>query len=803
MKHTLKYKIPYFEEGDIITGEEEMRRWETVDSHLHAIFEIFGDGVVDGWIIESDFGLKARISNGKAYIYGIVVETIDSYLLINLFPSTKNYIYAILNEDSRSKRSVAFSALTSKIEDSSYLLIGTVTTDDRNVVSIDISSRKNINFTEKIESLLKSHSHSGEKGACNKIDLSNEVCGKIGKDNLPDLSADMIVEGVLPKNVLPEIVHSELVGAGKISHNEIDEFIESINTKNMEKISNLSYAKTMNILAGISERYPEIKDEFSDFFQHKVVNKTGVSEKPEEDYIILKEWNKFKYEDFDAYSGISITKEGVMELSTIDEKVKFKEIGSAQFSCEFLEETEVYKISSRIESRSDSDVKYKYSVDDGKWSDWMDFQDPIGKKCKKIQVCITIVPSLDNLFASSILSVSIIGKSNSNIFLAKKKEDVDFYTIQIINNTIVFKKGDEIVSRIDGKGIPKGVGQDLSEFKNITGFDSGFNTAWISDFETNRIMEINSKGELIRGFYGCEFNNEASRDLEPIHCVYNPSGLLFISFNKNIDFNSVEMKAISIKVGAVKINLSECDHACVGLEDGKPVVENINTVKIIIPDSMRSLIEAKMKDLPISVCMDNGFVLNENRKRSSSENEILCEIGNIFIVNMSNPIDVAFIPSENDFNQNDNPNVVILKCSSKSRSISVVQLNMRGQCVFSSSKLSVGVRTNHGSIEKHDGRYFIADSSGKRAIMLNANSDIIWEYNSSRHVVGFYINYDNRNVAIDGEEYILHEISDFDNIYSKRISLLDPWGKSKVLQDDIPVANFSMSYVKNLILEGQ
>lgn len=127
---------------------------------------------------------------------------------------------------------------------------------------------------------------------------------------------------------------------------------------------------------------------------------------------------------------------------------------------------------------------------------------------------------------------------------------------------------------IAGSALPRTTNQVINEeatsFGQLSGVVPGENgTFWLADTDNNRVVEINSAGGLIRGFYGSfiegvsdpygleergpgsnqseteayAYDGEADEELLPsegrveaLHSIYNPStGLLSVIFNKNIE----------------------------------------------------------------------------------------------------------------------------------------------------------------------------------------------------------------------------------------------------------------------------
>ena len=68
MKNTSKYKLGYFEAGDITSADIEMQRFETLDAQLFALFSIMGNGVLTGWNIVKSGRFSIVITPGSGHV---------------------------------------------------------------------------------------------------------------------------------------------------------------------------------------------------------------------------------------------------------------------------------------------------------------------------------------------------------------------------------------------------------------------------------------------------------------------------------------------------------------------------------------------------------------------------------------------------------------------------------------------------------------------------------------------------------------------------------------------------------------
>ncbi|MCK9433746.1 MAG: hypothetical protein M0R32_02730 [Candidatus Cloacimonetes bacterium] len=75
MKQTDKYKLKYLERGDFYSSRTDMRRMSAIDTHLGEYVKIIGNGVIEGWDIQSTIGRNVTVRPGWGIINGLFTET--------------------------------------------------------------------------------------------------------------------------------------------------------------------------------------------------------------------------------------------------------------------------------------------------------------------------------------------------------------------------------------------------------------------------------------------------------------------------------------------------------------------------------------------------------------------------------------------------------------------------------------------------------------------------------------------------------------------------------------------------------
>ena len=257
---------------------------------------------------------------------------------------------------------------------------------------------------------------------------------------------------------------------------------------------------------------------------------------------------------------------------------------------------------------------------------------------KYIEIEIYLSASSDLLNAPTIssieLSYSINGDSNSiSIDSQEDWENGNLFNIDTISSpgSIKISNTDDIgtfiyagenkakitdanfnqLKNIIGSSLPKTTNQilngEVSKFGLITSIDRGSNgTIWIADIDNDRIVNIDSAGNLISGIYGSfleepennygieengpgsnVYENETfvndfdkankiknSDELKVLHSLLNTNtGELFIVFNKNVeniyDSETFDVSKINIKIGNNIIYIGDGECSLLGIDEVK------------------------------------------------------------------------------------------------------------------------------------------------------------------------------------------------------------------------------------------
>lgn len=262
-KQTITYKLGYFVDGEVTSQITEDRRMKTIDSQMRGLYEILGNGVLDGWLVgSSTYGeMSVDISTGKGIITFVVVENAEPITLTTIFPNATNYIYANRMLSSYWDRSVEFSASLSDTGSADSILLAVVTTSKNSIISIDNKVRKNIGLISSVESVVKSHRHIGGTNNPEPIDLKSQVEGVLSQENLPALDASKVSTGILSSAVIPKIDHlTGLKNQGELTHAQLDSFVQNIAAVGKTVMGETALVNLLQLTLALKHQWPDVDE---------------------------------------------------------------------------------------------------------------------------------------------------------------------------------------------------------------------------------------------------------------------------------------------------------------------------------------------------------------------------------------------------------------------------------------------------------------------------------------------------------------------------------------------------------------
>lgn len=261
------FGLSFFDFGDQLDAplnvQKEIDRFVLIDTQLFGLYNVFGNGVIEGWIItdngfSSENGISISIGAGTGIIAFIASETTFPIEINALPPNTLLNVYALLVGDTVTDRFVDFTVSTSVINSDFAIKIGEVTTGNSGVVSINNTERERIGFEQIIKEEIDAHRH---RGTPSKINLEDEVKNQLPGAKIADLDAAKLTTGTFSNDQIPIIDHADLDNTGQLTHPQLDSFVKTLSESNRELLGEVS---TTNVLRQIiSQKY-----NFSDVDEH-------------------------------------------------------------------------------------------------------------------------------------------------------------------------------------------------------------------------------------------------------------------------------------------------------------------------------------------------------------------------------------------------------------------------------------------------------------------------------------------------------------------------------------------------------
>ena len=261
MGYTEFFGISYFDFGDELDSplsvQKEIDRFTLIDRQLYGMASIFDDGVISGWNVEVISGLSVNISAGVGIISKFVVESDFPDRIDNLPTNETVFIYASPAPTSLEDRTVDFIASTVTLQ--GKLLLATVVTGGTDIVSIDNTVKQTTGVSGIVSDTIAHHRHGGvcicgssssDTSQINspKIDLTQEVQGKLPNDMISDIDASKIVGGKLPENVMPLVDHTNLRNIGSLTHPQLDSIAKSIQSDNIALLGEVASINLMKMI---------------------------------------------------------------------------------------------------------------------------------------------------------------------------------------------------------------------------------------------------------------------------------------------------------------------------------------------------------------------------------------------------------------------------------------------------------------------------------------------------------------------------------------------------------------------------
>ena len=265
MGQTRYYNLAYFDFGDRLNSsinvKKEIDRFVVIDKQLYGMYNIFGNGVIDGFNVsdagfQGEDGISVNISQGTGIINFIAAQNEVPGTVNGLPPNSVVEIYAEIVGSTYLDRGVVFSY--SELPVPGAIKIALVSTGADNIVFIDNSVRDLIGFEEIIQEAIDAHKH---RGTPSKIDLVEEVRNQLPGSRLEGIDASKVVSGRFDVDRIPLVDHNDLEHNGMLTHAALDSFVRTFSQNNKELLGEINSVNLLKMI--IFHKYKDVNvDEY-------------------------------------------------------------------------------------------------------------------------------------------------------------------------------------------------------------------------------------------------------------------------------------------------------------------------------------------------------------------------------------------------------------------------------------------------------------------------------------------------------------------------------------------------------------
>jgi hypothetical protein len=268
MGQTRWYGMSFFDFGDRLDSkinvEKEVDRFVLIDKQLYGLYNIFGNGVIDGWYVrdagfQDETGITVSVDAGLGVISYMACETSEPGYINNIPPNSIVNIYATTTGDTTADRYTSFLYSTMPLSTDSYVLLARVATGANSILFVDNTLRDEISFNEIIEQAVNNHKH---RGTPSKIDLETETKNQLPGARIEGIDASKITSGVFNIGRIPLIDHNDLTNNGMLTHAALDSFVQTLSKSNKELLGEISTTNLLKTIIFLKYLYHEVDENF-------------------------------------------------------------------------------------------------------------------------------------------------------------------------------------------------------------------------------------------------------------------------------------------------------------------------------------------------------------------------------------------------------------------------------------------------------------------------------------------------------------------------------------------------------------
>jgi hypothetical protein len=279
MGQTRYYNLAFFDFGDRLNSSinvrKEIDRFVVIDKQLYGMYQIFGNGVIDGFNVsdagfQSGKGISVNISEGTGVIDFVAAQNEIPGTVTGLPPNTILSIYATIVGATYLDRTVKFIYSTEPVPDA--IALATVSTGADSILpgGINNNVRDLIGFEEIIQEAINEHKH---RGTPTKIDLETEVRNQLPGSRLEGIDASKVVSGRFDIDRIPLVDHNDLEHNGMLNHAALDSYVRTFSQTNKELLGEINMVNLLRMI--IFHKYKDVS--VDEFFINELALLPGIS----------------------------------------------------------------------------------------------------------------------------------------------------------------------------------------------------------------------------------------------------------------------------------------------------------------------------------------------------------------------------------------------------------------------------------------------------------------------------------------------------------------------------------------------
>jgi len=268
MGTTQWFGLAFFDFGEpmdsALSVEKERSRFILIDNQLYGLYNVFGNGVINGWEVTDNTtgqfnNISVRIAPGIGIINFLAAQSSTTFTVDHLSPNSTVFIYATLTGSTVVDRVINFTQSIYDSSSPSLIKLAKVVTTATGISLIDSDVRDLISFEALIQEQENAHKH---RGTPSKIDLATETKNQLPGSKIESIDASQVASGVFDINRIPVIDHDDLSNNGLLSHAALDTFAMSLSQNNKQLLGEIATVNLMKHIIFMKYKYADVDDHF-------------------------------------------------------------------------------------------------------------------------------------------------------------------------------------------------------------------------------------------------------------------------------------------------------------------------------------------------------------------------------------------------------------------------------------------------------------------------------------------------------------------------------------------------------------